>query len=143
MSIWFITPALDMLNDRAHGTLGAQLGIQFTHVGSDSLTATMPVDHRTVQPMGRLHGGASAALAETVGSMASFCVIDIRTQFCVGIELSCSHVRGATQGLVIATARPQHLGRQLHVWDIRIVDEADRLICTSRLTCAVQTHRAG
>ena len=97
----------------------------------------MPVNSKTHQPYGLLHGGASAALAETVGSVASSLVIDRTKQTCVGIEINCNHVRGIKEGIVTATASPLHLGATTHVWDIRITDEKEKLICVSRLTVAV------
>jgi 1,4-dihydroxy-2-naphthoyl-CoA hydrolase len=101
------------------------------------MRAKMPVDHRTVQTFGILHGGASATLAETVGSIAgSFCV-DVEKKFVVGLELNCNHVRSVREGYVFATARPIHLGGTTHIWDIRIVDDNDRLVCVSRLTLMV------
>jgi 1,4-dihydroxy-2-naphthoyl-CoA hydrolase len=118
-------------------SLAAHLGIVITEVGEDFLTATMPVDTRTVQPHGRLHGGASAALAETVGSLAANLTLDPARQIAVGLEINANHIRPVKQGLVIATARPEALGRTTQVWSIRIVDEQDRLVCISRLTMAI------
>jgi 1,4-dihydroxy-2-naphthoyl-CoA hydrolase len=137
MSIWFHPPTLDQLNEQGKHTLLEQLSINFTEVGDDYLVATMPVDHRTVQPAGLLHGGASAALAESLGSFGAYLTVDARQYDCVGIEINANHVRAKTDGLVTGTARPIHLGRTTQVWDIRIVDERDKLICASRLTVAV------
>ena len=139
MSIWFkkeITLA-DLLNRDAN-TLSAHIGIVFTEIGDDFLCATMPVDNRTRQPYGILHGGASAALAETVGSVASALVINTGNFKCVGLELNANHIRSVKDGLVVATCKPVHLGRQTHVWDIQIREAATgKLTCISRLTVIV------
>ncbi len=113
------------------------LGIQFSEIGSNSIKATMPVLEKTHQPYGLLHGGASAALAETLGSVASWLVIDTERQVCVGMEINCNHIRGKKNGIVTGTAEPLHLGANTHVWDIKIRDEHDKLICVSRLTVAI------
>lgn len=134
---------LQELNTQTENTMGAWLAIQFTGIGPNYLRATMPVDHRSHQPYGLLHGGASAALAETIGSVASWLCIDPDHQICVGMEINCNHVRGKRDGIVTATASPLHLGATSHVWDIRITDERDRLICVSRLTVAVLKRRNG
>lgn len=118
-------------------SLAAHLGIVITAIGDNFVTATMPVDVRTVQPHGRLHGGASVALAETVGSLAANLTLDPMQQIAVGLDINANHVRPVKHGLVIATARPEALGRTTQVWSIRIVDEQDRLVCISRLTMAV------
>jgi 1,4-dihydroxy-2-naphthoyl-CoA hydrolase len=131
------TPDLTLLNAQGRGTLVEALGIEFTEAGEDFLRGRMPVDQRTRQPFGLLHGGASVALAETLGSAAGNCCVDPATSVGVGLEISANHVRGITQGWVIGTARPIHLGRTTQVWDIRIEDESGRLICISRLTVAV------
>jgi 1,4-dihydroxy-2-naphthoyl-CoA hydrolase len=113
------------------------LDIEWKEVGNDFISATMPVDHRTIQPYGLLHGGASCVLAETVGSVASAMVIDHSNFICVGLEINANHIRSAREGKVTGTAKPIHLGATTHVWDIRIVDEKERLICVSRLTVAI------
>ena len=118
-------------------SMGGHLGMQFTELGDDYLKATMPVDHRTHQPHGLLHGGASAALAETLGSVASAMVIDMEKFICVGIEINANHVRGVRSGTVTGTCTPIHIGSSTHVWDIRIHDERNKLVCVSRLTVAV------
>jgi 1,4-dihydroxy-2-naphthoyl-CoA hydrolase len=128
------------LADIAHlgkNTLGEHLGMQFSEIGPDYLKATMPVDNRTCQPYGLLHGGASVALAETVGSVASALVINHETMMCVGLEINANHLRGVKEGLVTATATPLHIGAGTHVWDIKIHDEKGHLICISRLTVAI------
>ncbi len=113
------------------------LHIKFTEIGENYIRASMPVDHRTHQPYGLLHGGASATLAETLGSVASALVIDRQNFICVGIEINASHIRSARSGLVIETCTPIHIGSTTHVWDIRINDENNKLICASRLTVAI------
>jgi 1,4-dihydroxy-2-naphthoyl-CoA hydrolase len=118
-------------------SLAAHLGITITDVGDDFVRATMPVDARTVQPHGRLHGGASVVLAETVGSLAANLTLDPAQQIAVGLDINANHVRPVKSGLVTATARPEALGRTTQIWSIRIVDEQDRLVCLSRLTMAV------
>jgi 1,4-dihydroxy-2-naphthoyl-CoA hydrolase len=120
-----------------NNTMGGFLGMQFSEVSANFLKATMPVDDRTKQPYGLLHGGASAALAETIGSVASTYVVDHEKMMCVGIEINANHIRGAKSGIVTATCTPLHLGAQTHVWDIKIHDENEKLICVSRLTVAV------
>jgi 1,4-dihydroxy-2-naphthoyl-CoA hydrolase len=118
-------------------SLSNHLGIIITEIGDDYVCATMPVDERTLQPHGRLHGGASVALAETVGSMAANYTLDPTEQIAVGLEINANHVRPVKDGLVHATARPEALGRSTQVWSIRIVDDKQRLVCISRLTMAV------
>ena len=129
--------SLDKIKPPGPDTMAQHLGIEWVELGKDFMKARMPVDHRTKQPYGFLHGGASCALAETVGSVASYFVIDNHLFYCVGLEINANHVRSATQGYVIATAVALHLGKSTHVWDIKIVDDADRLICASRLTVAI------
>lgn len=137
MSIWNHNHSLAQLNAMAVGTIHEPLEIRFTEVGDDFLRATMPVDTRTAQPAGLLHGGASVVLAESLGSMASAMVVDPKQFRCVGIEVNANHVRSAKSGTVTGTVRPVHLGKSTHVWDIKIADEAERLICVCRLTTAV------
>ena len=110
------------------------LGIVFTDVGEETLTATMPVDRRTKQPFGIMHGGASAALAETIGSIAANFCIDTDKNYCVGLDINTSHLRKATHGHVKGVARPIHIGKTTQVWEVRIYDEGDRLVSQSRLT---------
>jgi 1,4-dihydroxy-2-naphthoyl-CoA hydrolase len=118
-------------------TMGQHIGIQFSDVGADFLKATMPVDYRTKQPYGLLHGGASCVLAETLGSVASAMVIDPEKFICVGLEINANHVRSAREGIVTGTCTPIHIGASTHVWDIKIHDEREKLICVSRLTVAI------
>ncbi|GAA0552008.1 hotdog fold thioesterase [Chitinophaga japonensis] len=129
--------SLDQLNEMSAGTMGAHLGMEFTEIGPDYLRIMMPVDFRTVQPYGLLHGGASAAMAETAGSVASALIIDPEKQICVGMEINANHIRGVREGYVHGIARPLHLGSTTHVWDIRITDDHHKLVCVSRLTVAV------
>ncbi len=129
--------SLDMLNVTSRSNLIAHLGIEYIDLGSDALYARMPVDQRTKQPMGILHGGASVVLAETVGTMAANLVVDRNKYYCVGLEVNANHVRKATEGYVYAEAIPLHIGRSTHVWQIHITDEQKQLVCTSRLTVAV------
>lgn len=126
-----------MLHGSMPATMGAHLGMESVELGPDFLTVRMPVDHRTHQPYGLLHGGASCALAETVGSIASHLVIDPGKFICVGIEINANHVKGIRSGWVYGTASPLHLGSSTHVWDIKIKDQSGQLICVSRLTVAI------
>ena len=129
-------PDLAELNALSKGTAMEPLGIVFTQIGNDFVRGTMPVDQRTRQPYGLLHGGASVLLAETLGSSAgNLCVGD--DEVCVGIEINANHLRAARDGVVTGTARPIHIGARTQVWDIRIEDERGRLVCISRLTLAV------
>lgn len=138
MSIWKIpTPDLESLSSIQKGTLASHLGIEIVGSSDDSLTARMPVDHRTLQPHGRLHGGASVALAETVGSIAANMVLDPDEFIGVGLEINANHVRPVKDGFVFATAKPEALGRTTQIWSIRITDQAERLVCVSRFTVAV------
>lgn len=137
MAIWHQRPALEELHAWDRDTLAEHIGIEYLQIGDDFLRARMPVDRRTFQPMGLLHGGASVTLAETVGSVAANFCVDRTHYRCVGLEVNANHTRSAKGGWVIGTARPVHLGRTTQVWEIRIEDEAGRLICVSRLTMAV------
>lgn len=137
MSIWRVTPSIAELHELRRDTMLEHLDIRLTELGPDYLRGTMPVDRRTVQTMGILHGGASVVLAETLGSVAANLCVDERTQACVGQEVNANHLRAVTTGLVTGTARPIHLGTRSQVWQIEIRDERDRLSCISRLTMAV------
>ena len=121
--------------------MAAAIGIQITSLAKDKVVATRPVDNRTRQPFGLLHGGASAALAETVASIGAYLNVDQATQAAVGVELNANHIRGKTEGTVTATATPVHRGRTIHVWEIRIEDEESRLVCVSRCTLAIVNQR--
>ena len=118
-------------------TMGAHLGMEWVELGPDFLKMKMPVDHRTHQPYGLLHGGASCALAETVGSVGSHLIINPEKSICVGLEINANHIRGVREGFVTATAVPIHLGSSTHVWNIKINDDAGKLVCVSRLTVAI------
>ena len=138
MTIWFNKSLkIGDLHTIAPDTMSEHLGMVWTELGDNYLKMKMPVDVRTKQPYGLLHGGASCALAETTGSVASQLVVDPNKFICVGLEINANHVRSARQGFVIATASPLHLGTNTHVWDIKIHDEAEKLICISRLTVAI------
>ena len=137
MMIWKSLRSVEELNSGRAGTMIEHLGIEFTEIGDDFVRGTMPVDGRTRQPYGLLHGGASVALAETLGSTGAVMCVDTAEYQCVGQEINANHVRPARAGLVIGTARPVHLGGRSQVWTIDIVDEFRRLVCTSRLTVAV------
>jgi 1,4-dihydroxy-2-naphthoyl-CoA hydrolase len=137
MGIFKSGVSVDYLNAFSKGTLAEHLGIIFTAVGDDFLEATMPVESRTHQPMGLLHGGASVALAETLGSVAATLCVDAAKQFCVGLEINANHVRGVRSGLVTGITKPIHVGKKTQVWEIRIVNEQRELVCISRITLAV------
>ena len=137
MNIWRSLRTIEDLNANREGTLIANLGILFTEIGADFVRGTMPVDTRTVQPYGLLHGGASVALAETLGSMGAAMCVDAADYQVVGQEINANHVRAARGGLVTGTARAVHLGGRTHVWTIDIVNEAQKLVCISRITMAV------
>lgn len=127
------------LTRREGQSLASHLGIVIIEVGPDYVTASMAVDARAVQPHGRLHGGASVALAETVGSLAANLTLDPATNIAVGLEINANHVRPVKSGMVFATAKAEALGRTTQIWSIRIVDEQDRLVCITRLTMAIIT----
>jgi len=136
--IWFKQDLrLEDIHVLGKGTMGEYIGIEWVDLGPDYLKARMPVDFRTIQPYGVLHGGASAVLAETIGSVGSALVVDHEKFLCVGLEINANHIRGAREGFVTGTGIPLHLGKTTHVWDIKIVDEKEKLICVSRLTVAV------
>jgi 1,4-dihydroxy-2-naphthoyl-CoA hydrolase len=140
--IWKQEFTLEGINGISSGNMVEHLGIEFTNFGDDFLVAKMPVDHRTKQPMGLLHGGASVALAETMGSVASvLCIEDPTQQMAVGVEINANHLRSAMDGFVFATVRPLRVGRKMHVWNIEIHDEQEKLICVSRITIAIVNHR--
>lgn len=128
---------LDQLNRFHQNTLVSHLGIEITAIDEQSMTARMPVADHTKQPMGLLHGGASVALAESLGSVASALIIDRQVASPVGVEVNANHLRSVTSGYVYGTVRPLHIGQRTHVWDIRIEDDAGRLVCVSRLTVMI------
>ncbi len=131
----------ESLNQFGKNTLSEHLGIQITEIGADFIEATMPVDHRTHQPYGLLHGGASVALAETLGSIAAQCTLEDPNKYCVGLEINANHIKSVKTGLVIGTARPVHIGQRTQVWEIRITNENKELVCVSRITMAVVDRR--
>ena len=129
---------LDLFIQMSKNTLGDHLGIEFLEKGDDYLIARMPVDHRTKQPFGLLHGGASVALAETLGSIASvLCLDDPAKQKAVGLEINANHLRSVTEGWVYGKVTPVHIGRRTHIWDIKITNEEEKPVCVSRLTVAI------
>jgi 1,4-dihydroxy-2-naphthoyl-CoA hydrolase len=138
MSIWHKKDlSLDDLAGLGKQTMGEHIGIRFSEVGENYLKATMPVDHRTHQPYGLLHGGASVALAETLGSVGAAMVIDTEKFICVGQEINANHIRGVRDGFVTGITTPLHIGKTSHVWEIKIYDEKERLVCVSRITVAI------
>lgn len=122
-------------------TLAEHLGIEVTALGEDFIEAKMPVDHRTHQPFGLLHGGASVALAESLGSIASYCTLADKNKHCVGVEINANHIKSIKSGFVYGIARPLHLGHSTQVWEIRITNEVKELICISRITMAIIDKR--
>lgn len=137
-SIWFNKSlSLTDFTNLGEATMGEYIGITFSELGPDYLKATMPVDHRTKQPYGLLHGGASCVLAETLGSIACAMVIDPEKFICVGLEINANHIRSAREGFVTGVVKPLHIGTSTHVWDIKIYDDGGKLICVSRLTVAI------
>lgn len=142
MSIWFNKElTLEQIHPAGKDTMDEHLGIEWTELGKDFIKARMPVDQRTRQPYGLLHGGASCTLAESLGSFASAMVIDPAQFQCVGLEINANHVHSATGGYVTGVAMPLHLGKSTHVWDIRIYNENEKLVCVSRLTVAIIQKR--
>ena len=137
MSIWYAPVSLEALREQGRRTLVEHLGMELTAVGEDWIAGTMPVDERTHQPFGLLHGGASLALAETLGSVGANLCVDFTKFRCVGQEINANHLRPVTNGLVTGTARPLHVGARSQVWQIEIVNPAEQLVCISRLTMAV------
>jgi 1,4-dihydroxy-2-naphthoyl-CoA hydrolase len=143
MSIWRTQTSVEQLHQFSRETLADTIGIRVTEIGPDFLRATMPVSPKVHQPMGVLHGGASVALAETVGSVAAMLCVDRDKYVCLGQEINANHLRPISSGVVTATARPFHIGKRSHVWSIEIRDEQDRLVCVSRLTMAVVDKPVG
>jgi 1,4-dihydroxy-2-naphthoyl-CoA hydrolase len=137
MAIWKQPIDLVRINGWSRGTMMETLDIRFTEAGDDWIRATMPVDHRTQQPFGLLHGGASVVLAETLGSSAALLTLDVENEIAVGLDINANHIRGVRSGLVTGTAKAIHLGRTTQVWEIRIEEETGKLVCLSRLTMAV------
>jgi uncharacterized protein (TIGR00369 family) len=142
--LWFRRPSPESIKARHAGTLPGLMGMEFDEIGDDFIRGRIPVDERSIQPAGILHGGASVVLAETLGSTACFHTLDPETHYCVGLEINANHVRSAPNGSgwVSGTARQLHAGRSTQVWEIRITDEQSRLVCISRLTLAVLQRKA-
>ncbi len=136
-SIWFGQPSIDLIKNIQKNTIDECLGIEVIEIGPDYLKATMPVDNRTMQPTGRIHGGANVVLAESLGSIGANMTVDPDKRVCFGLDINANHVRGVSQGKLTGIARPQHIGGTTQVWDIKIYDEQDKLSCISRLTVAV------
>lgn len=138
MIVWFDkNVSLESLRSLGKGTMTEHLGVEWVELGHDFIKAKMPVDHRTNQPYGLLHGGASCVLAETLGSVASHLIVNSSQFYCVGIEINANHIRSAKSGFVYGVCSPLHIGSSTHVWDIRITNEEGKLICISRLTVAI------
>jgi 1,4-dihydroxy-2-naphthoyl-CoA hydrolase len=137
MTIWRTQTSVEQIREFSRETLADTIGIRVTEIGPDFLRATMPVNPKVHQPLGVLHGGASVALAETVGSVAATLCVDREKYVCLGQEINANHLRPISAGIVTATARPFHIGKRSHVWSIEIRDEEERLVCVSRLTMAV------
>ena len=137
MSIWFKEYKLEDFQDMITNTLAETLGIKLTEITSDSLKCKMEVVQKTKQSRGILHGGASAALCETLGSIASNLIVDPEKYFCLGLDINASHIRPVSSGFIYAEAKPVHLGKKTHVWRIDITNEIGKLVCTCRLTMAV------
>jgi len=136
-----VNPQLQLINEASKNTLMQTLGIEFLEANQDRVVATMPVSPRVHQPDGVLHGGASVALAETVGSFASFLNIDKEKQMVRGLEISANHLRGVSDGLITATARPLHKGKTTHLWEIRIEDENNKLISLCKLSTIILSKK--
>lgn len=141
MSIWFSENTLEDISKGMRTNMVAYLGIELTELGDDFLAGTMPVDHRTQQPFGILHGGASCVLAETLGSIAANLIVDSKIKYCLGLDINTNHLRAVRSGTVTGTARPIHLGRNTQVWEIKIHDGAGKLASISRLTMMVMDHK--
>ncbi len=137
MAIWHQSVRIEDLQKRGKGTLVDHIGIEFLEIGDDYIRARMPVDERTVQPFGLLHGGASVSLAETLGSVAANICVDNSKKKCLGMEINANHVSPASSGFVYGIVTPLHIGKNSHVWEIRITDEKQKLVCISRITLAV------
>ncbi len=141
MSIWFQEYTLKDLKNSTTRNIHNSLGIEFIELGDESLSASMPVDERTIQPAGILHGGASVVLAESLGSVGSTLIIDRSKQYCVGQSIHANHIRPATEGKVTGIASPIHLGKTSHIWSIEISNEAKKLVCVCRLTMDIINNK--
>ncbi len=136
-SIWYRTPEPALIDAMSKGTIDEHLGIKITQVGDDYLSGTMPADKRTFQPYGIVHGGANVVLAETLGSIAGAHVIDTNSLLCLGQEVSATHLRPVSSGMITGTARPIHLGKRSHVWEIRLENDQGKLSCIAKLILAI------
>jgi 1,4-dihydroxy-2-naphthoyl-CoA hydrolase len=137
MGLFNADVTIEALNAMSAGTLAEHIGIQFTAIGEDFIEATMPVEPRTHQPFGLLHGGASVVLAETLGSVAATLCVDQAKSFCVGLEINANHLKGVRTGYVTGTTKPIHVGKKTQVWEIKIRNEQNEMVCVSRITMAV------
>lgn len=137
MSVWFQKPTLEVLNGKLKKNMTSHLDINFTEVGDTWIEGTMPVDHRTTQPFDILHGGASCVLAETVASVASNFCVDQAKNYAVGLEINANHLKSATKGLVRARAEILHKGSKTHVWDVKLYNDDNQMVCVSRMTMAI------
>ncbi len=134
---------LEQLEAMSQNTLVSHLGIEFVEIGPDFIKGKMPVDHRTHQPLGLLHGGASVVLAETLGSVGATLLVNPKEQYCVGLEINANHIKSVRSGFVTGIAKPVHVGKRTHIWEIRITSEANELVCISRITMAVIDKKKG
>lgn len=141
MSIWFKDYSLDAINQRSKNTMAEFLDIKFTKINDDSLVAQMPVTDKVKQPAGIVHGGANVVLAETIASTAANICVDLEKFYCVGLEINANHIKSVTKGIVEGIARPLHIGRSTHVWEIKIYNSAKELTCVSRMTAQVITRK--
>jgi len=135
--IWKNDIDLDVLNQRIKGNMAGELGIIFTEIGDDYLKATMPVDKRTTQPLGIVHGGASCVLAETVGSIGATMAVDMSKQYIVGVDINANHIKATREGLITCVGHPIHIGRTTQVWEMKLSNDKEQLTCASRLTIAI------
>ena len=140
MRIWNDDYTLEQITNNSRKNMLEHLDIRFEELRDDALVGSMPVDQRTHQPFGLLHGGASVVLAESLGSVAANLVVNPKTHYCLGLDINANHLRSAREGRVYGTATPIHLGRKTHVWEIKIHDKNEKLVCISRLTMAVLEH---
>lgn len=141
MTIWKMSIDLETVNKRGKNTMAEYLGIVFTEIGDDFLKATMPVDHRTKQPLGIMNGGASCVLAETIASTAANYCVNQSERYCVGLDINANHIRPAAEGFVTAITNPIHLGNTTQVWQIDIFNESNKRVCVARMTAAVVTRK--
>jgi 1,4-dihydroxy-2-naphthoyl-CoA hydrolase len=141
MAIWAQAITPETLNQRGENTMADWLGIQFTLVGEDTLTATMPATERTKQPIGIVHGGANVVLAETMASTAANAAVDQARYYCVGLEINANHIRSVREGLITGVTRPIHIGRSTHIWLIELYNDEGKLTCTSRMTASVLARK--